>query len=209
MKKRQANDAKRIGIFGASGSGKTTKAMEIVKNVKRVVFYDVLDDLKFKKFETLPELKRYIMANYARGFKIRFVPSLVKACQDLSELCEFLQVLQEPYKQGTLQTQITLFVDELDHSFPLNTGKRLNPGFYNLCLRGRHYGINLVGVSQRMSFVDLPFRANLSDLFIFRLADYNDLSTATAILGKPYKSTLQALPNYKYIYKNSQGKIFT
>ena len=81
--------------------------------------------------------------------------------------------------------------------------------FYFICCRGRQWGINIVGISQRMSLVDLPFRANLSDLFVFRLADYNDLSTAAAMLGKPYKSTLSMLPNYKYIYKAPDGKIFT
>ena len=210
MKAKKQHDARRVGLFGASGSGKTTKAKEITKGVKRLISFDALDNLSGRSFESLPELQRYIMANYAKGFRVRYVPALGEAIPDLSQLSGWLLRLQEPYKRGSLSTQITLFVDELDLSFPLNISKRdAKNKFYFLCCRGRHYGINLVGVSQRMSLVDLPFRANLSDLFIFRLADYNDLSTAAAMLGKPYKTTLSTLPNYKYIYKAPDGKIFT
>lgn len=208
MKAKIRNEARRIGIFGSSGSGKTTKAKEITKKIKRLISVDPLDNLSGRKFTSLQELQRYIVANYAKGFRVRFVPSLVGAVSELSQLSGFLLRLQEPYKQGKLSTQTTLFVDELDICFPLNVSKR-DPDnkFYYLCCRGRHYGINIVGVSQRMSLVDLPFRANLSDLFIFRLADFNDLSTAAAMVGKPYKSTLQTLPNYKFVYKSPDGKI--
>lgn len=210
MKAKKQHDARRVGLFGASGSGKTTKAKEITKGVKRLISFDALDNLSGRSFESLPELQRYIMANYAKGFRVRYVPAFGEAISDLSQLSGWLLRLQEPYKRGSLSTQITLFVDELDLSFPLNISKRdAKNKFYFLCCRGRHYGINLVGVSQRMSLVDLPFRANLSDLFIFRLADYNDLSTAASMLGKPYKTTLSTLPNYKYIYKAPDGKIFT
>lgn len=208
MKAKKQHDARRVGIFGASGSGKTTKAKEITKGVKRLISFDALDNLSGRAFTSLQELQRYIMANYAKGFRVRYVPSLGEAISDLSQLSGWLLRLQEPYKRGTLSTQITLFVDELDVSFPLNVSKKDTKNkFYFLCCRGRHYGINIVGISQRMSLVDLPFRANLSDLFVFRLSDYNDLSTAAAMLGKPYKTTLSSLPNYKFVYKSPDGKI--
>lgn len=210
MKAKQRHDARRIGIFGASGSGKTTKAQEIIKGVKRLISFDALDNLAGRAFTSLPELQRFIVANYARGFRVRYVPRLASAVQELSDLSGFLLRLQEPYKAGRLSSQVTLFADELDVSFPLNISRsKPDNKFYYLCCRGRHYGVNIVGVSQRMSLVDLPFRANLSDLFIFRLADFNDLSTASAMLGKPYKSTLSSLPNYKFVYKSPDGKILT
>lgn len=208
--KQQRHDARRIGIFGASGSGKTTKAKELIRSVKRLISFDALDNLSGRAFTALPELQRFIVANYAKGFKVRYVPALSGAVSDLSELSGWLLRLQEPYKSGKISSQITLFVDELDVSFPLNISRsQPDNKFYFICCRGRHYGINIVGISQRMSLVDLPFRANLSDLFVFRLADFNDLSTAAAMLGKPYKLTLSCLPNYKFIYKSPDGKIFT
>lgn len=210
MKAKKQHDARRVGIFGASGSGKTTKAKELTKKIKRFISFDALDNQSGRAFTSLPELQRFVMANYAKGFRVRYVPDMAKTVQELSELSGFLLKLQTAYKEKRLSTQVTLFVDELDISFPLNISRsKPDNKFYYICCRGRHYGINIIGISQRMSLVDLPFRANLSDLFIFRLADFNDLSTAAAMLGKPYKETVRALPNYKYIYKSPDGRIYT
>ena len=114
--------------------------------------------------------------------------------------------LQIGFKTQQHGAKITLFVDELNRSFPLGftKAKPLN-GFGFLCNQGRHYGVNIVGVSQRVSMVDMPFRANLSDLYIFRLADYNDVKAATAMLGSQYRQRILDLQNYKYIYKNESG----
>lgn len=200
--------ARRIGIFGASGSGKTTKALDLIENVKRLVAFDPLDDLYTIKtrISDMEYLKKFLLKNYAKGFHIRFVPTLGKAKEQLSEICLFLRELQAGYKFNRHNALVTLFVDELDTSFPLNYSRTApDNGFYYLCCRGRHYGINIVGISQRMSLVDLPFRANLSDLFVFRLADFNDIKAATQMLGNQFKQRLQDLQNYKYIYKNPNG----
>lgn len=202
--------ARRVGIFGASGSGKTTKALELVKNVDRLVVFDPLDEFgyKFVKISSLQQLKTIILKNYSKGFKVRFVPELAKSKEQLSQICIFLRELQSGYKFSKFSSMITLFVDELDLGFPLNESKANgNNGFYYLCCRGRHYGINIVGVSQRMSLVDLPFRANLSDLYVFRLADFNDIKSACQMIGGGYKENLQSQQNYHYIYKNPNGDI--
>lgn len=202
--------ARRVGIFGASGSGKTTKALEIIKNIDRLIVFDPLDEFgyKFVKFTDVNYLKSAITKNYARGFKVRFVPELSKAKEQLSQICIFLRELQAGYKFSKFNSMVTLFVDELDVGFPLNESKINGAnGFYYLCCRGRHYGINIVGVSQRMSLVDLPFRANLSDLYLFRLADFNDIKNACAMIGSNYKSRLQALSNFQYLYKKPSGEI--
>lgn len=207
---RNKAQARRVGIFGASGSGKTTKALELVKNIDRLVVFDPLDEFsyKFVKFTDIKTLKNAILKNYASGFKVRFVPNLGQAKKQLSEICIFLRQLQAGYKFSKFSSLVTLYVDELDLGFPLNESRADgNNGFYYLCCRGRHYGINIVGVSQRMSLVDLPFRANLSDMYIFRLADFNDIKSACAMIGNNYKSQIQVLQNYRYIYKNPHGEI--
>lgn len=210
MAEKHKIQARRVGIFGASGSGKTTKALSIIKNVNRLIVFDPLDEFgyKFAKFTDVKSLTKAIIKNYATGFKVRFVPNLGQAKKQLSEICVFLKLLQSGYKINKLSSLVTLYVDELDLGFPLNES-RADPenGFYYLCCRGRHYGINIVGVSQRMSLVDLPFRANLSDMYIFRLADFNDIKSACAMIGNQYKSQIQSLQNYKYIYKNPHGEI--
>ena len=206
-------DSRRIGIFGASGSGKTTKALKLVENCRRLIVFDVLDDFtgKFIRTTDLSKLKAFVIKNYVRGFRIAYIPPAGSEPRALSELSLFLRDLQRGYKFNKHNAKVTLFVDELNVAFPLGYSRQKpDNGFCFLNNQGRHYGINVSGCSQRMSLVDMPFRANLSDLFVFRVADYNDIKAATAILGTPYRDTIQNLPNYKYIYKNERGvKIIT
>lgn len=203
-------DSRRVGIFGASGSGKTTKALDLVKDSRRLVVFDALDEFtgKFPRKTNLDELKVYLIKNYAKGFRVAYVPPFGSEPRALSDLCDFLRRLQSGFKYNQHAAKITLFVDELNRSFPLGYSRQKPAnGFCFVCNQGRHYGINVVGCSQRMSQVDMPFRANLSDLFVFRLADYNDIKCAVAMVGVPFKQQLLELPNYKYIYKNEQGGV--
>lgn len=208
MKKQKPNSA-RIGVFGSSGSGKTTLGLALVKSSNRVIFFDPLDDLPAKhRFTNINRLKQFLVKNYVTGFRVAFVPNLGSAAAQLSEISQFLITMQNGFKFGDYSQLVTLFVDELDLAFPLNLSKKQSENkFYFLCCRGRHYGINIVGISQRMSQVDLPFRANLSDLFILRLADFNDINNAVNMLGQNWREPVQNLKNYEYIYKGSTGYV--
>lgn len=208
MRKQKPNSA-RIGVFGASGSGKSTLALALVKSSNRVIFFDPLDDLPAKnRFTDLNRLEKFLVKNYQTGFRVAFVPDLGQAAKQLDELSKFLIKMQNGFKFSDWAQLVTLFVDELNLSFPLNLSKtQSNNKFYFLCCRGRHYGINIVGISQRMSQVDLPFRANLSDLFILRLADFNDIKNATNMLGAQWREPVQNLKNHEYIYKGSTGYV--
>ena len=208
MKKQKPNSA-RIGVFGASGSGKTTLGLALVKSSNRVIFFDPLDDLPAKhRFTDINRLKQFLVKNYVTGFRVAFVPNLGSAAAQLNDISQFLITMQNGFKFSDYSQLVTLFIDELDLAFPLNLSKT-QPGnkFYFLCCRGRHYGINIVGISQRMSQVDLPFRANLSDLFILRLADFNDIKNAVNMLGANWREPVQNLKNYEYIYKGSTGYV--
>ena len=203
-------DSRRVGIFGASGSGKTTKALDLIKNCCRLIVVDVMDDFvgKFRRFTDLTELKRFCIYNYVKGFRVSYVPPYGAEVRALDELSLFVKNLQVGYKDNKHAAKVTLFVDELNRTFPLGyTRERPLNGFGFLCNQGRHYGVNIVGVSQRVSMVDMPFRANLSDLYLFRLSDYNDVKAATAMIGSQYRQRILELQNYNYIYKSDKGVI--
>ena len=208
MKKKNNTDSRRVGIFGASGSGKTTKALDLIKNCQRLIVFDPLDDFigSFRRFTSLDELKVYVIKHYTKGFRVCYVPPYAAEVRALSDLSEFVKYIQTGYKIGQHSAKVTLFVDELNRSFPLGLtrNKPLN-AFGFLCNQGRHYGVNIGGVSQRMSMVDMPFRANLSDVYIFRLADFNDVKAATSVFGSQYRQHILNLPNYKYLYKHENG----
>lgn len=201
-------DSRRVGIFGASGSGKTTKALKLAKICRRLIVFDVLDDFvgKFKRFTDLAELKRFCVYNYVKGFRVSYVPPYGAEAKALDELSQFIKNLQIGYKDNLHGVKITLFVDELNRSFPLGyTREKPLNGFGFLCNQGRHYGVNLIGVSQRLSLVDMPFRSNLSDIYFFRFSDFNDIKAACAIIGSQNRRKILDLKNYEYIYKSDRG----
>lgn len=204
--------AQRLGIFGASGCGKTTKARELTAGLNRIIFFDPLQELArergIKAVYGLENLKTALRKEFARGFRFAFCPEFGSEPEQLQELSYFLVSLQAGYVSGQHQAQITLAVDELDTSFPVGSmQKNRKNGFGFLCCRGRHYGINLIGISQRMHLVDNVFRANCSAVYLFRHAEPADIDLGIKILGQEYRETFRNLDNFQYIYKSGQ-KIF-
>lgn len=205
--KNTVQQAQRLGIFGSSGCGKTTKARELTKNLNRVIFIDPLcewiKEKDIKRIYTLEQLKREVKKSFLTGFRFAFTPTFGKEVQETNDLCYFLAGIQSGYINGHHAAQITLVVDELDIAFPSGICLK-NPqnGFAYLCRRGRHYGINLVGISQRTAQVDVCFRANCSALYLFRHSDPIDTDKAIKLLGSDWKNKFLKLSNYEYIYKS-------
>lgn len=208
----EVGQAQRLGIFGASGCGKTTKARELIRNLNRVIFFEPLaDDLRrlvekdgFKAVAGLPELFRKVRADFSKGFKLAYYPAAGDEVRELSQLSDFLMNIQSGYGFRH-SAQITLVVDELDLGFP--TGESLkNPrnGFKNLCCRGRHTGIHVVGLSQRMHLVDNVFRANCSGIYLYRHSEPADIDVGLKIIGREYRDKFRGLDNFQYIYKAGQ-----
>lgn len=204
-----------MGIFGASGCGKTTKARELIRNLQRVIFFEPLaDDLRrlqsengFKPVVGLQKLLDEVRTGFRCGFKLAYYPSAAEEEQELSQLAAWLMGIQSGYGL-THNAQITLVIDELDMAFPSGISQR-DPknGFKNLCCRGRHAGINIIGLSQRMHLIDNVFRANCSAMYIFRHSEPADIDTAIKILGRENREKLRALKNFEYFYKQDE-KIF-
>ena len=196
-----------MGLFGASGSGKTTKARELTKNLQRIVYFDPLGDFCTVRGAKVvagdvAALKSYIIKNYTSGFKVVFVCTFGAQEKQLNDICYFLVEMQRGYLAGFHNAQITLLVDELDEGFPSGIMQRnAKNGFGYLCKRGRHYGINLVGISQRTAQVDVCFRGNLSALYLFRHVDPIDTQKAMDMIGRKYKTAFENLENFHYFYK--------
>lgn len=205
----------RVGIFGASGCGKTTKARELIRGLNRVVYFEPLvDDIRRLEREDgyvvvsgLANLFKELTRRWTKGFKIAYFPGVSHEEIELSVISNQLMRMQAEYGL-THSAQITLVVDELDLSFPSGISQR-NPGngFKNLCCRGRHTGINIVGISQRMHLIDNVFRANCSAFYLFRHSEPADIDVGVKILGREYRLDFKDLSDFQYFYKSGQ-KIF-
>ena len=210
----QAQDAIRLGFFGASGSGKTYRAKQLTKSLTRLVVFDPTPEVDWAS-ETgdgvfyIDEGIEYIKNHFDCGFRVCIVPRFGNEEKELNSLCLCLISLQRKYFEHG--AKITLVVDEMDLSF--KTGIMLrNPRNYfgYLCRRGRHLGVNLLGLSQRINQVDTTFRANLSGVYLFQHTELIDLKQAAALISKQNQEKFFNLRPREYIYKaGSFQKIYS
>ena len=205
-KRGQAPESIRLGFFGASGSGKTYRAKQLCKGLKRLVVFDPTPEVDWAA-ECIDgvfypdEARDFIRNHFDCGFRVCIVPTFGNETKELNALCMFLIDLQKHYK--THGAKITLVTDEMDLAFGSGTMQR-NPRnmFGYLCRRGRHLGINLLGLSQRINQVDITFRANLSGLYVFQHTEIADIEQVKKLLPKQYHTKFMQLKQWDYIYKS-------
>lgn len=192
----------RIGIWGASGSGKSTYAKNLVNNRKRVIIFDPLDEYTGQVVRGDVDGVRRAMRDNWGGFHVSYVPPSGQEPRALSTLCRLLLKAQEPFKAGRSKLGLTLVVEELNLSFPVRGGASKSPGFAEVCSRGRHFGIEVVGISQRISEVDTRFRGNCSETVVFRQKGRRDIEVATQELGGAVK-----VPSENFTYVAEKGGV--
>lgn len=201
-------DATRIFICGGSGSGKSTKAKEMTRTAKRVVAFDPMDEYEregFTRFTTIAGLGRHIAKNL-NNFRVCYVPPANGEAASLHKLSLMLRDMQAGYKQGHHKAQLHLLIEEMNMCFGSNISQSLD-GFAFLCSRGRHYGINLIGISQRPNEVNTRFRGNLEHVFVFRLIDHVDIKSLASALGAEYAAKIKSLAPHDYFYRGLDGII--
>ena len=157
----------------------------------------------------LDEALEYIRNHFECGFRICIVPHFGQEEKELNSLCLCLISLQRKYFEH--HSKITLVVDEMDLSFNTQTTLK-NPRNYfaYLCRRGRHLGVNLLGLSQRINQVSTIFRANLSGVYLFQHTELIDLKQAAALISKQHQEKFFNLRPREYIYKaGSFQKIYS
>ncbi len=209
----QEKQALRVGLFGCSGSGKTTKAKKLLTNVRRLIIIDPQREFMdnptttAKKATSRAEFIAILKSNFLKSnFAIIYCPKNLSSLKDdVDFIAKYIYGLQSAYGKGHF-AKITLFIDEAQEAVPSGTYQK-NPdnGVLLLARMGRKRGINLVIVSQRLNTVDINLRANLSDIFIFQLRELSDINSAKDIVFD--KETLHNMKIYDYFHKSSNGEI--
>ena len=178
--------ADRIGIFGASGSGKTSVLYHELhrSKVARIVLVDPTAEARdWKGFRTvldLRALKSAVKSSPAR-YRLAIAPPAGQEADLLSDLARFLIDCQASYK--THGQKLILAVDELNLAFPLHGAETRCPGFAELCSRGRRRGIELIAVSQRVAEVSQRFRGNLSGAVVLRQMGRSNIDAGADLIG--------------------------
>lgn len=149
--------------------------------------------------------KKSLVRLWGRGFKIVFVPSFGNEAAELSDVCRHLYMIQAEYGL-THAAKITILIDEAQEGIPSGTA-RDNPrhGALILARMGRSRGINMIVCSQRLTTVDINIRANLSRVYIYRMAELSDIKAANEIIRD--KDGLLKQANFSYFLRDESGAI--
>ena len=214
-----SSNARRIGVWGRSGSGKSSYVKKMLKGQKRLVIFDPLAEygeaLRIRTVEhrnrnSLDDVRKAMIDDWS-GFRVAYVPPAGKEAAALSALCRLLFAAQQPFKDGKRGAKmLTLVVEEMNLSFPVAGGAQKCPGFADVCSRGRHYGIEVIGVSQRIAEVATRFRNNCDETVVLAQKGPRDLDAAAAELGGD-KGAVKGLDNLEYIHERhgvlTRGKV--
>jgi DNA helicase HerA-like ATPase len=133
---------------------------------------------------------------------VAYVPPTGREPRALSALGNLLIAAQEPARKKGGGPGITLVVEEMNLSFPLHGGATKAPGFAHICSRGRHYGIEVIGASQRIAEVSTRFRGNCTETVVLAQKGPRDLDAAAAELGCD-KARVSALENLDYLQEKA------
>jgi DNA helicase HerA-like ATPase len=176
------SNAGRVGVWGASGSGKSSYVKLQMGGRKRVVIFDPQAEYTGTAANSVDAVRREMARNWS-GFRISYRPPPGKEPGALSALCKLLIYAQQPFKETGRGAGLALVVEEMNLSFPVSGGAAKCPGFAEVCSRGRHYGIEVWGVSQRIAEVDTRFRGNCTETVVFRQKGARDQAAAALELG--------------------------
>jgi hypothetical protein len=199
-----SSDAGRIGVWGRSGSGKSAYTKRRIKSERRVIVFDPLGEYGAEGFKVIEhragglDAVRLAMRDNWQSFRLAYVPPAGREPVALSALCKMLLKAQTAFFDGRSKAQICLVVEEMNLSFSLSGGVARAPGFAEICSRGRHYGIEVIGVSQRIAEVATRFRGNCTETIVFRQKGPRDVAAAAAELGTK-EARITALRNLQYL----------
>ncbi len=198
-----SKDATITGVWGGRGSGKSTFIKERTKSNTRIIVADPIGDYAaagFREYRTLKGLYGALKENWNKGF--RCVLNLAGQPDPeavLLQLSRDLMMIQQPYYMGRDSRKITLVVEEMSILVPNTTKAKGDRDFLKLCNLGRHYGVEIIGCSQRMAQVHTDFRGNTSADYFFRLRAEVDYSSAAQLLGRQHVERMRQLQPHEFL----------
>jgi len=178
-----------IGIFGGTGSGKSYKCKELIRNEKKLIVWDSMDeygkDAKCRRFEgDLSEVIAHIRKQ--KQFRIAYVPAFSGIVRQFGHFCRIVRAV------GNLQ----VVCEELNEITKPNNAP---PDWKWLCSRGRHRGVKIIGLSQRPASVDKDFIGNTTEVYAGRLTYDRDWKSLASKFGKR-AADIATLKNYDLMH---------
>jgi DNA helicase HerA-like ATPase len=196
-------DPERIGIWGASGQGKSTFVKALVRDRRRLVVFDPMGEHKTTIIEARADLIAALRRSWSRGFRLSYKPAFsADPVIEVNWLASALVRLQEPYRAGA-GAGLTFVVEELANCAPNARALVATGSLAGLAARGRHYGITLIGTSQRLAEVSTTFRGNTSVDVFFAQSDDTDYQAIRRKIGREGEARVRRLAPHHYVMRRS------
>lgn len=193
-------------VAGMKGQGKTALSDFLARDRSRVVVFDVLGEYQgkgFSRVENFNLLMAMIRRDWRKGFRIAYFPSRVNMPKQLDDLAGLLCQVQDPYYKtpdGRVPPipKILFIVEEMRWSYNHAAAAKFD-NFASIMTLGRHYGIDVIGTTQRIAEVSPNFRGNCDVRFFFAQEEHTDIDTIAKMIGPKNRAALMGLKPHEYL----------
>ena len=208
-----ASNTERVCVAGASGTGKSTYVKRIIQGHPRVVIFDPQGEYPRSGAIACHSIAQcqQIMRQSFDSFMIALRPPAMQEPVYLNKLSHLILQAQKPYEGAQKGAELLFVVEEMNLSFPVDKSAEKNaPAFAEICSRGRHSWIGVLGVTQRLAEVSPRFRGNLSECVVFRQSSPMDRKAAALASGAD-PAQIEALQDLEFLRGRagsiSEGKL--
>ena len=171
-----------IFVSGQRGSGKSFWVKKYLKGLPRFLLYDTLGEYE--------------------GTRQTDLAGVIQLCKDADK--GFCDIIFDPLDDSLFSLfcrvalamkNIYIIVEELDQ---FSTSFKTPIEFQKLIKYGRHYGINLIGISRRPSEVSRLFTSQCTRFVIFNQREPRDVTYFRSIIGE-WAEHLPTLQDHSFI----------
>lgn len=186
-------------VSGRKGQGKTVLTDSLARAHSRVFVFDVLHEYPSKGFtcvRSMEELKAAVKTRWRKGWRIAYLPHRSNRPKQLHDLALTICDIQMPYKEtpddGTTPPipKVLFIIEEMRWSYPNGCNYE---GLAELTTLGRHYGVDMIGTTQRIAEVNTNFRGTSDVRFFFAQEEDRDIQAIAPMIGRHNVARLKAL----------------
>ena len=175
-------------VMGKRGSGKSELTKFLIRNVNRLVVYDIMseyaDGVTFDDTEK-GQLAEFWRQLYKQDFRIVYRPMQAKE--------EIEWIADAVFALGNL----TFVVEEIDS---ICTPFDMALPMQAIIQRGRHKNIEMIGVTPAPFGIHRDLTRQAKDIFVFKTTEPRDVQYLQRLLGARIEQKLAALGQYEFIH---------